>query len=250
MVFVLCACANKKDATKNDNQPVTLTLSVAASLEDAMKDIQKEYKKEHSNVTLQLNFGGSGTLQQQISQGAPVDLFFSAAENPFQTLIDEGLIEKKDSVPLVGNSLVLIVPKDSQLNLKSFEDLANKQIENIAIGTPEFVPVGQYAKESLESLNVWNNLQSKFIYGKDVRQVLTYVETGNVEAGIVYKTDAILSDKVDLVSTAEEKTHSPITYPVGIIKDTKHKEEAQDLFTYLQSDESLDILEKYGFTKK
>lgn len=250
MICLLSACSNNEAITKNEDQPVTLTLSVAASLEDAMKEIQKDYKKEHTNVTLQFNFGGSGALQQQISQGAPVDLFFSAAEEPFQKLIDTGMIKEEDSVSLLGNSLVLITPKDSQIPIQSLEDLKNVQIEKIAIGTPESVPAGQYAKQSFESLNLWNDLESKFVYGKDVRQVLTYVETGNVEAGFVYKTDALVSDQVNIVTTVDAKYHSAIIYPVGIIKDTKYKKEARDLFEYLQSDQALAILEKYGFTKK
>lgn len=250
MVFVLCACTNDKETTTSKDQPVTLTLSVAASLEDAMKEIQQAFEKEHSTIDLRFNFGGSGALQQQISQGAPVDLFFAAAEEPFQKLVKEGMINEEDHVTLVGNSLVLVTSKLSTISVQTLEDLKKDDIEKVALGTPESVPAGQYAKQTFEAAGLWDDLSDKFVFGKDVRQVLTYVETGNVEAGLVYKTDAVLSDQVNIAMIVDEKMHLPIVYPVGIIKDTKFKEEAKVLFTYLQSEEALTILEKYGFTKR
>ena len=105
--------------------------------------------------------------------------------------------------------------------IKGFEDLAKAEIDKISIGTPETVPAGKYAKESLEKTDIWKDVESKVVYAKDVRQVLSYVETGNVAAGIVYKTDALVSDKVNIVATADPETHTPIIYPVGIIKDSK-----------------------------
>ena len=112
------------------------------------------------------------------------------------------------------------------------------------------MPAGKYAKESLEKTDLWKDVESKVVYAKDVRQVLSYVETGNVAAGIVYKTDALVSDKVNIVATADPETHTPIIYPVGIIKDSKNYEEAKDFYSYLQSDDALKVFEEYGFTTK
>ncbi|MFS0783271.1 molybdate ABC transporter substrate-binding protein [Bacillus sp. 1P06AnD] len=251
LLFSLSACSgtNNKDSStsKSKNKKVALTVSAAASLNDALSEIKTKFEKAHPHITLKTNFGGSGALQQQISQGAPVDLFISAAEDKFNTLVKNGFIHKSDSVNLVQNELVLVVPKKSTLSINSFEDLATAPIEKMAIGTPESVPAGLYGKETLETLNLWDTLKSKLVYGKDVRQVLSYVETGNVDAGIVYKTDALVSDNCTIAATANASTHAPIIYPAGIIKDSKHPKQTQEFFDYLQSDASKKVLEKYGF---
>lgn len=240
--------ANKKPEEQKQeasDQKVELTVSAAASLQDALNEITATFEKEHPNVKINYNFGASGALQQQISQGAPVDLFFSAAEDKFDQLVEEGLIEKEKGIDLVGNELVLVVPKDTTQQIKAFEDLA--KADKISIGTPESVPAGKYAKETLEHLNIWKTVEGKMVYAKDVRQVLTYVETGNVDAGIVYKTDALISPKVEIVASANENTHAPIIYPVGVIKNSSHPKEAQLFYEYLQNETSMKTFEKYGF---
>ncbi|WHY73662.1 molybdate ABC transporter substrate-binding protein [Fictibacillus enclensis] len=248
---ILSACGENQSNDKNASSKKTteLTISAAASLKDALTDIQKTYEKEHPNVKLRFNFGASGTLQQQISQGAPSDLFFSAAEDKFDVLVKEGMIKKSEGINLVGNDVVLVVPKDSEAKISTFTDLSKSSIKKISIGTPEAVPAGSYAKESFKNMKLWNTLQSKLVYAKDVRQVLSYVETGNVDAGVVYKTDALISKKVQIVASADPKTHSPIVYPVGIIKDTKHKKEAKAFYQYLQKPSTVKTLEDYGFKK-
>ncbi|WP_100402802.1 molybdate ABC transporter substrate-binding protein [Bacillus sp. FJAT-42315] len=248
MFSIVSGCSSSEESKteeKAKQESVELTISAAASLQNALNDIKAAYEKEHPNVKIVYNFGGSGALQQQISQGAPVDLFFSAAEDKFDQLVEEGMIEKEKGTDLLANELVLIVPKETGKNIQTFEDL--KKVEKLSIGTPESVPAGKYAKESLENLQVWKDVEQKIVYAKDVRQVLTYVETGNVEAGIVYKTDAMVSTKVDLAATAKEETHTPIIYPVGVIKDSAHQKEAQTFYEYLQSSTSMETFEKYGF---
>eukprot|EP00130_Batrachochytrium_dendrobatidis_P008316 XP_006683191.1 hypothetical protein BATDEDRAFT_92959 [Batrachochytrium dendrobatidis JAM81] len=246
---MLVACS-EKEASSGDIEPVELTVSAAASLKDAMDVIQQTYEDENPEVTLQINYGGSGSLQQQISQGAPVDLFFSAAEDKFDLLVEEGNIMADDGIDLLGNGLVLIVPKDEPMMIAGFEELVKAEVDSISIGTPETVPAGAYAVETVENLGIWNNIESKIVYAKDVRQVLSYVETGNVSAGVVYKTDALVSDKVAIVETANSNTHAPIVYPVGIIKDSKHYEAAKDFYLFLQSEDALKVFSDYGFTTK
>jgi molybdate transport system substrate-binding protein len=253
LLLVISGCSANEQTKKTEVQKkpevsqkkVDLTISAAASLQDALTDIKADFEKEHPNITLSFNFGASGALQQQISQGAPVDLFFSAAEDKFQKLVQDGLIEKKNGKDLVGNDLVLVVPNDSNKGIKTFEDLT--KADKVALGTPESVPAGQYGKETLDKLNVWTAIEPKVVYGKDVRQVLTYVETNNVDAGIVYKTDALTSQKVKIVATAKDNTHDPIIYPLGVIKNSTHIKEAQLFYNYLQNDKSMKTLEKYGF---
>jgi molybdate transport system substrate-binding protein len=234
--------AKKRTAS---SKSVELTVSAAASLQDALTDIKTTFEKGHPNVKITYNFGASGALQQQISQGAPVDIFFSAAEDKFQKLEKDDLIEKKNGTDLLGNGLVLVVPKDSNKGIKSFENLT--KADKIALGTPESVPAGQYGKETLENLKILSAVAGKVVYAKDVRQVLTYVETGNVDAGIVYKTDALTSQKVKIAATAAENTHDPIIYPVGVIKNSSHPKEAALFYEYLQKQKSMKIFEKYGF---
>ncbi|CAM4298328.1 molybdenum ABC transporter substrate-binding protein [Bacillus manliponensis] len=249
LLLVLSTGCSNTNGTKKTNakeeKTVELTISAAASLQDALQDIQKQYEKSNSNIKLSFNFGGSGALQQQIEQGAPADLFFSAAEDKFQTLVEKGFIDQKEAKNLLGNELVLIVPKNSSIH--DLQALKSAQATKIAIGTPESVPAGQYAKESLIHLHVWDAVQHKLIYTKDVRQVLTYVETNNVEAGIVYKTDALISEKVKIASTIQSDAHEPIHYPLGVIKNTKHKKEATAFYQYLQSKEATAIFQKHGF---
>lgn len=260
LTFILLFGCSNPEATKNTNdgnnseqtaskQKVEVTMSAAASLQDVLTNIEKKYENEHKNVDLKFNFGASGALKQQIEQGAPIDLFFSAAEDKFDELVQKGEIDKSQGVDLVGNDLVLVVPKDTKKDIKNFSDLSTKA-DKIALGTPEAVPAGNYAKQTFEKLHIWNDVSNKIVYAKDVRQVLSYVETGNVDAGIVYKTDALISNKVKIVATADEATHDPIVYPVGVIKDTKHPKEAKEFYKYLQGKEALTILKEYGFVSK
>ena len=259
LVFAVACSGNPGTdpaSSQGESQPaaegkeqVEITVSAAASLKDVMDVIQRTYQDEHPEVHLKFNFGGSGSLQQQISQGAPVDLFFSAAEDKFDKLVEDGIIAKEDGVDLLGNELVLIVPKGKSA-VASFADLAKPEIGKLSIGTPESVPAGKYAKESLEKMDVWKDVESKVVYAKDVRQVLSYVETGNVDAGIVYKTDANGSEQADIVAAADPTTHTPIVYPVGVIKESEHYEAAKEFYRYLQSEAALKVFEEYGFTAK
>lgn len=160
-------------------------------------------------------------------------------------MVQDGLIEESKGTDLVGNELVLVVPNGSKKEIKTFEDLT--KTDKISIGTPEAVPAGQYAKESLEHLKVWNAVEEKVVYAKDVRQVLTYVETNNVDAGIVYKTDALISQKVKILASAETNSHTPIIYPLGVIKNSRYPKEAQLFYEYLQNETSIKTFEKFGF---
>lgn len=253
VLMLTAACGNNESTEQPSGKeeaqsPVELTISAAASLKDAMDVIKKNYEVQYPETTLQFNFGASGSLQQQISQGAPADLFFSAAEDKFDLLVEEGAIAAEDGIDLLGNSIVLVVPKGNS-TIQSIEDLAKGEDgQKISIGTPETVPAGKYAQESLKNMGIWKDIESKIVFAKDVRQVLSYVETGNVEAGMVYKTDAAVSDKVDIVASADASTHTPIIYPVGIIKDSKQYEAAKQFYEYLQSDEAIKVFEEYGFT--
>lgn len=226
-------------------EPITLLVSAAASLTDAIADIDKLYSQEHANVSFTLNLASSGKLQQQIEQGAPADVFISASKGKMDALEEKDLIVKESRQNILKNRMVLIVAQDNS-TIKGFNELNNARV--IAIGEPESVPAGKYAKEVLISMALWDKVQSKVVYAKDVRQVLAYVESGDAEAGIVYQTDANISDKVKVVALAEENTHSALVYPVALIKDSKNQEAAKDFIDFLSSDEARAVFEKYGFT--
>ncbi|MBP0726682.1 molybdate ABC transporter substrate-binding protein [Bacillus sp. RG28] len=245
-IIVVTGCTTAETSKDHAKQKkVELTISAASSLQNALLNIKTNFENKYPNVKINFNFGASGALQQQISNGAPVDLFFSAAEDKFNILMKDGLLEKKNEKDLLGNELVLVVPKDVKNGINSFEDLS--KATKISIGTPEVVPAGKYAMETLQNIKVWNSIEGKMVYAKDVRQVLTYVETGNVDAGIVYKTDALTSSKVKIIATANENCHDPIIYPVGVIKNSTHSKEARLFYEYLQKDRSMKIFQNYGF---
>jgi len=241
--------SGQKQQPSEESKPlVELTVSAAASLTDALTELEKTYEMRNPSIELTFNFGASGALQQQIEQGAPVDLFISAAAKNMNTLVEKSLIEADHHDNLLANELVAVVPADSGAPIDEMADLGENDKYRIAIGIPESVPAGQYAQEALTKANLWEKLQSGIVQGKDVRQVLQYVETGNVDVGFVYKTDALGSSKAKIAFEVDPASYSPIVYPAGIVASTKHGEEAEALYTYLQTDEALAIFEKYGFS--
>lgn len=249
--MVIAGCGEAKEISGQVSETkVELTVSAAASLTDALKEIQTGYEKKNSSVKLNLNFGASGSLQQQIEQGAPADLFISAAAKNVKALVEQQLIDPEQQTVLLTNELVLVVPTSAEGADKAgnLEDLARPEIKHIAIGEPQSVPAGGYAKEALAHAKLWDTLQPKFVLSKDVRQVLTYVESGNAEAGFAYKTDALTSQKVTIVTVIDPQSYQPVEYPAGIVKTTKHVKEAQDFYHYLQSKEAADVFVKYGFS--
>lgn len=222
-----------------------IIVSAAASLQDSLDKIAILYEKKHPDIDLVFNYAASGTLQKQIEQGAPADLFFSAGDKQMNALVEEGLIS--DHKVLLKNQLVVVVPSNSNVKLTTITQLTDKSFKKVAVGQPESVPAGQYAQQSLTAKNVWNTLQSKLVFTKDVRQVLSYVETGNADAGFVYKTDALTSKKVKIALTVGPHVHKAINYPAGIVKNSKNQKAAKELYSYLQSKEASDIFTSYGF---
>lgn len=224
-----------------------LTVSAAISLKDALDEAKRVYTNDHPNVAIAINYGASGTLQLQIEQGAPVDVFVSAAPKQMDTLERKGLLLTGTRKDLLQNEVVLIVPKDSNLGLASFRDLARADVKRVALGEPLTVPAGQYAKETLTSLGIYDSVNAKAILAKDVRQVLTYVETGNVDAGIVYATDATASARVIVAATAPPKSHSPVIYPAAVIKESKNPGAARAFLDFLAGPRGAAVFRKYGF---
>lgn len=223
-----------------------LTISSAASLKDVVVEIETVYQRSHAKITFVNNLGASGTLAAQIVQGAPVDLFISAASGPMDEVEKNGLIVAETRRNLLRNTLVLIAPLDSKL--KDFQGLTDRSIHIIALGDPASVPAGHYGSQTLTALHLINTLKTKFVLCKDVRQVLTYVETGNADAGIVYATDAMTSGRVRIVTVAPESCHDPIIYPATVIRGGRNVAAASQFLEFLNSPEAHTIFTKHGFT--
>jgi molybdate transport system substrate-binding protein len=223
-------------------------VAAAISLKPALEQIAPEYEKQ-TNQKIELSFGSSGQMLAQIRSGAPIDLFISAANAQVDQLIAEGLADSAARTVIAGNTIVLIVPAIAKDPPRSFADLATPRFRRISVGEPSTVPAGQYAMQVLTKLKLADAVRDKLIFGANVRQVLTYVETGEVVAGIVYSTDARESgSKVRVIATADSGTHDPVVYPAILIRSSRQPDAAKMFLQYLHSKAAQTVLVEKGFT--
>jgi molybdate transport system substrate-binding protein len=182
-----------------------------------------------------------------MEQGAPIDIFVSADARTFEQLRQNKMVTATHDRPLVWNELVLITPKDRSSLVHSLSDLTNPTIRSVAIGIPETVPAGAYAKQWLQSVGLWEKLKRKYILAKDVRQVLTYVESQNTDSGIVYRTDALASKRVHIATVAPPPINKQIVYKAGVVVQSKQQKAAKQWVAYLYSKQAAPFFQKYGF---
>lgn len=225
-----------------------LTISAAASLTNAFQELKPLFEKASPGTTLLLNFAASGPLLKQMESGAPVDVFASADQETMDQAVAKGLIDTESRKNFTANTLVMVVPSDSALSLKAPKDLTDPKVEKIAIGNPDSVPAGRYARQSLTADGLYLVLQPKFVPGESVRQVLDYVGRGEVQAGFVYRTDALIA-KGKVAVAAEMGGHEPVTYPVAVVASSGKKPEALRFIAFLGSSEGQAVLARYGFQK-
>lgn len=235
----LTGCSKKQEDKKD------LTISIAASLQKPMEEIKKEFENKNK-VIINYNVGGSGTLEKQIVQGANVDVFFSANEKYVNELINKDLINKNEKYNILQNSLVLIESNKSNEKINNLNDLVGLK-EKIAIGEVNTVPAGQYAKETLENLKLWDKLKGNFVYAKSVTVAKNYVEKGEADFGFVYKTDAINMKNSKIAYEIPSNYHKPIIYSLGIIKNSKNNKESKEFVEFLKSNEAKRVFKEYGF---
>ena len=241
LIFLVAGCG---PSLSQQNKHEVITIQAAASLKEAMTEIANNFKQSHhlSDDQIAINFAGSGTLRQQIETGAPANIFVSADEKNMQMLQDKNLVS--DVQPLLKNELVLITPQGhSSVTMASLG-----QQDRIVIGNVDTVPAGRYAKQVLEHSNLWNGIQSKLVYAKDVRAVTAYISQGAGDVGFVYKTDAMAAgDKVVISDMTPDDSHDAVIYPIAMVKkyDTPLSHE---LYEYLQTPEAQAVFSKYGFT--
>lgn len=243
-LFVSC---NQSNNTQSNSENKEIYVLAAASLTDVLTELANNYKQETSTEII-FSFASSGALQAQIEASAPADIFFSAAQKQMNALEEKGLIDSETRKDLLENKVVLISPKNSNLNIKSFTDITNSNVKKLGLGEPKSVPVGQYSEEILSNLSILDIAKEKAVYGSDVRNVLDWVETAEVDCGIVYATDAKIAKNINIIAEAPEGTNKKVIYPISIIKSSQNKEEAKKFIYYISTDKSKEIFQNYGFT--
>ncbi|ELI5414753.1 molybdate ABC transporter substrate-binding protein [Vibrio parahaemolyticus] len=229
------------------NAATDLKVYAASSMTNAIDEIAQDFKEKY-DVTVTPVYGGSSSIARQIINGAPADVFISANTKWMDYLVDEGVIDSDNVTNLVRNSLVLIAPQSSSLAAFNFADAnaweAALNGSRLALGNPTSVPAGMYAKESLTTLGVWKEIQTKVAPAKNVRLALALVERGEAPLGVVYKTDAQLTSKVKIVGEFASDTHAAIVYPAAVVNDST---ESRQFFQYLKSEDAKRVFAHYGF---
>ena len=240
-------------ASDSNNAPdlngQTVNLAAAASLKNVFDEkLIPMFEKKYNGVKVTPTYASSGDLQTQIENGLKADVFMSAANKQMNALADKGIVDNKTNLQFLENKVVLIVPKDSNANISSFDDLKNVK-GNIAIGDPKSVPAGQYAQEVMNNTGVWDSVQSKLSLGTDVTAVLNQVAQGSADCGIVYATDAKSNDNVKVVCEAPEGSlKTPVIYPVAALKNSTDSDATKAFMDFLQTKEAKDVFVEYGFT--
>jgi len=246
-IIALCAMiltgAGRKEAP---SQPVTLNVFAAASLTEALDEIAGLYKTAAPGVTLSFNFNSSGTLQTQIENGAEADLFLSAGQRQMNALAG-AYIDDATRKDLLVNSVVLVVPKGSAKGISSFQDCLTSKVSLMALGNAD-VPVGQYSEEIFKFLKGWDIVRAKASLGTNVKEVLSQVESGSVDCGVVYSTDAATAKNVTVVADAPEGSHQPVIYPAAVVKNSPNAQAAKAFLDYLSSPQAVAVFDKIGFT--
>jgi molybdate transport system substrate-binding protein len=244
---VLLVCLGALSCATSDTVPKELVVSAAISLKGTMEDLASIYQERHSDIQIRLNFGASGILSSQIERGAPVDIYASASVVFLQELQKGNHLLGNSWTPLAGNRLVLIGTRSSKHASVDWTSLGSAK--RIALGNPKTVPAGAYAKECLQNLGLWEGITPRFVFAEHVRQVLDYVARGEVEAGLVYATDAmILPNDVRVLAEAPKGSHSPIEYGIAVIATSEMTDEAQRFVELALSAAGRGVLRSYGFT--
>lgn len=258
MVCGLVACGGSgdsaEDSTTASEETTTIQVAAAASLQATFDNVLiPMFEEANPGIKVEGTYASSGDLQQQIEAGLEADVFMSAATSNMDTLVEEGLIDADTVVNLLRNDVVVIVPEGIEAKVTGFQDLDKADV--VAIGDPESVPAGKYAKEILTNLGIYDAVAEKASFGTDVTSVCTQVAEGSADAGIVYSTDALGENnngddrKVTVLDTAtDDMMDTPVIYPVAVTSSSTHKEEAQAFEEFLQTQEALEVFEQNGFT--
>ncbi len=240
---------NAEKSTKAESEEILI--AAAASLKNAYEeDLIPMFQERYPQITVKGTYDSSGKLQTQIEEGLAADVFMSAAVKQMKALDEGGWIASETVVDLLENKIVLIVPAGQEEGITAFEEIV--KADSIALGDPESVPAGQYAREALLRLGLWEDVSAKASFGTNVTEVLNQVAEASADAGIVYATDAAgMADKVSVVAQAPEAGLSDkVIYPVAVVKGTAHREAADCFVKFLTSQEAIEVFQSYGFTER
>lgn len=249
---IMAGCSNSGGGnTQGSNKEIEILVAAAASLKNVYeKDLIPMFQERYPQITVKGTYDSSGKLQTQIEEGLEADVLMSAAVKQMKALDEGGWIASETVVDLLENKIVLIVPAGQEEGFTTFEDIV--KADSIALGDPESVPAGQYAKEALTCLGLWEDVSAKASFGTNVTEVLNQVAEASADAGIVYATDAAsMADKVSVVAQAPEASLSDkVIYPVAVVKGTAHREAADCFVKFLTSQEAIEVFQSYGFTER
>lgn len=235
-------------ASISSTQSAEVTVYAASSLTDALKEITQLYElQSHDHITF--NFAASSLLARQIEERAPADIFFSADEEKMDQLQKAGLINSETRRDLLGNSLVVVAPNESSLQIHALGELVEKTAK-LAVANPRTVPAGIYTRDHLTTIGLWEKLEPKVVPTENVRAALAAVESGNVDAGFVYKTDANISKKVKVIFSVPIESGPAIRYPLALLAEAKNGAAAAKFLAYLEGEEARAVFEKFGFVVK
>ncbi|MBM7541908.1 molybdate ABC transporter substrate-binding protein [Amphibacillus cookii] len=244
-VFLVSCRTNDVDEA-NEGE---IIISAAASLMGVMEELKNEFESIHDDITLTFNFASSGSLARQIQQGAPVDLFISANQEWMDILGREELIRSDSRIDVVNNKIVLVKSIQVEDKSISFDDLSERSELQIAIGDPETVPAGFYAKQVFEKLGIWQYLKDNIVYGKDVQQVRTYIETNSVDYAVLFLSDTYVTDDILILDIASPSWHDPIVYPAAITANSVNNEVTESFLDFIVAEEAEPIWHEYGFNQ-
>lgn len=229
-------------SAKSDNE---LLVSTASSLTEVMKKMEEEFHQVEPDTHLSFNYGSSSKLRSQIEQGAPADLFLSASERDMELLDEQQLIESESVMPFAGNQLVLASIEEFP-KTADFETILSDAEKTIAVGEPDSVPLGAYTKRALENVSLWQLLEGQLVYGKDARQVVTYIESGNADLGIIYSSDAVISREIAGTLKVPGEM-DPISYPGAVVTASENQPSATAFLEFVVGPKGQAILKEYGF---
>lgn len=253
LIFLICIVAlifsiAGITGCSKQSEPITLNVLAAGSLTNVLNEVNDLFHHSLAEIKITAIYAASGDLATQIENGAPADVFISASAKQMDRLQENGLLKTESRLNLLGNRIILAVPHSSTLNIQGFEDLPDSRVQKIAMGDPEFVPAGTYGLDTFKLLDIdYENLLPKMILGSNVGQVLSYLESESVDAGILFATDVAISEKVRTVATAPDEINKNIVYPAAIIAASRNHEAAEQYLNFLAGNEAKVIFEKYGF---
>ena len=223
-----------------------LLVFAATSLTDAMNEAAAEFEAS-SGVKVEVSFGPSRALAQQIASGAPADLYFAAGQPPMDFLVEGGQVSEGGVVRLLSNKIVLITGEDAP-SISGIDGLADSGLERVVMPDPEIAPAGNYTKTALQNLGLWERMQPRMVFANDVRATLSYVQTGNADGGFLYQTDAATADDVVVLDIVPTDSYPDVVYPAAVVQGAENREGAEAMLEFLRGEAAREIFRKHGFT--